>query len=98
MNNISIQYDEARFSEAQNEGIAEALRVATEAHSAQKRSSGEPYIVHPITVAETVAEWGLDHEAIMAALLHDVVEDTPISVDDLRKRFGDKVAELVDGV
>ena len=62
------------------------------------RSSGEPYIIHPIAVARILAEMRLDYETLMAALLHDVIEDTEVTKDDLDSRFGATVAELVDGV
>ncbi len=98
MSKFSIQYDNARFSEKQNDAIAEALELAVESHGDQLRASGKPYVSHPIAVAEIVASWGLDHESVMAAILHDVVEDTPVELGELQKRFGSKVAELVDGV
>ncbi len=98
MNKLSIQYNKERFNKAQNELIEQALLCASAAHEGQTRSSGEPYLIHPLAVAETVAEWGLDHEAIMAALLHDVVEDTDTTLEQLAEQFGPKVAELVDGV
>lgn len=98
MNKISIQYDGARFTPEQREGIKNALEYAAIAHEGQKRRSGDPYVSHPIAVAETVADWGLDHETIMAALLHDVVEDTPCTVSEIEALFGGNVAQLVDGV
>jgi guanosine-3',5'-bis(diphosphate) 3'-pyrophosphohydrolase len=98
MNKLSVQYEHQRYTEEQNRAITEALDYAVRAHGEQKRASGEPYIIHPIAVAETVAQWGLDHEAVMAALLHDVVEDTEITLDELSEQFGKKVGELVDGV
>ncbi|HSX02789.1 MAG TPA: bifunctional (p)ppGpp synthetase/guanosine-3',5'-bis(diphosphate) 3'-pyrophosphohydrolase [Candidatus Saccharimonadia bacterium] len=98
MSKIVVRYDKKAFSKEQNEAINRAFKVAEVAHTGQLRSSGEPYLVHPVTVASIVAEWGLDHEAIMAALLHDVVEDTDITLEQLAVDFGPKVAELVDGV
>ncbi|NIV33772.1 MAG: HD domain-containing protein, partial [Anaerolineae bacterium] len=62
------------------------------------RASGQPYIVHSVEVARMLAELGLDHHAVAAGLLHDVVEDTDWTVDDLRKHFDDEIAYLVDGV
>jgi len=62
------------------------------------RSSGDPYITHPVAVAGILADMHLDHETIMAALLHDVIEDTHYSQEDLAEAFGDTVAELVEGV
>lgn len=78
--------------------IEKAFKVAKDAHQGQKRKSGENYITHPLHAAAYLAEYELDHETIMAAILHDVVEDTKISLEDLGKDFGKKVAELVDGV
>lgn len=82
----------------QVERIAAAYRLAAEAHKPQKRSSGEPYITHPVAVASLLADMRLDHETIMAALLHDVIEDTPFTQEDLAEQFGSTVAELVEGV
>ncbi|HSW81840.1 MAG TPA: HD domain-containing protein, partial [Usitatibacter sp.] len=78
--------------------IEDAYQVARAAHSGQYRQSGEPYITHPLAVAKILAEWHLDPQALMAALLHDVVEDTPTTKIEISKRFGKAVAELVDGV
>src|SRR6186997_2101459 len=78
--------------------IEEAYDVARAAHSGQYRQSGEPYITHPLAVAKILAEWHLDSQAMMAALLHDVVEDTPTTKSEIAKRFGKPVADLVDGV
>lgn len=78
--------------------IISAYEFAENAHSGQKRSSGQDYIIHPLAVALTVIELGMDTDTICAALLHDVVEDTPATLKDLQKRFGQDVAMLVDGV
>ncbi len=78
--------------------IRQAYRYADQAHLGQKRSSGEPYITHPIAVATQSAEWRLDAQALMAALLHDAMEDCGVSKQDLIERFGSPVAELVDGL
>ncbi|HET9653089.1 MAG TPA: HD domain-containing protein, partial [Usitatibacter sp.] len=78
--------------------IEEAYQVARAAHAGQYRQSGEPYITHPLAVAKILAEWHLDPQALMAALLHDVVEDTPTTKAEIAKKFGKQVAELVDGV
>ncbi|HUJ00386.1 MAG TPA: bifunctional (p)ppGpp synthetase/guanosine-3',5'-bis(diphosphate) 3'-pyrophosphohydrolase [Usitatibacter sp.] len=80
------------------EAIERAYEVARQAHSGQYRHSGEPYITHPLAVAKILAEWHLDAQALMAALLHDVVEDTPTTKAEIAKTFGKQVAELVDGV
>lgn len=78
--------------------IISAYEFAAKAHEGQKRSSGQAYIIHPLAVAYTLLELGMDTDTICAALLHDVVEDTPATLDDLKKRFGQDVAMLVDGV
>ena len=88
----------ARFSGEQLADISRAFVLAREAHSEQKRSSGEPYITHPIAVAAIVFDMGLDHMSVMAALMHDVLEDTPVSRDDLVEQFGEEVTHIVDGV
>ncbi|HOE43769.1 MAG TPA: bifunctional (p)ppGpp synthetase/guanosine-3',5'-bis(diphosphate) 3'-pyrophosphohydrolase, partial [Rhodoferax sp.] len=75
-----------------------AYRFADQAHLGQLRNSGEPYITHPIAVAAQCAEWKLDAQALMAALLHDAMEDCGITKPDLIERFGSPVAELVDGL
>jgi len=67
-------------------------------HSGQKRASGEPYIIHPLEVAMVLAEWKMDSTAIAAGLLHDAVEDTDVTPQDIAKRFGDQVAHIVEGV
>src|SRR5258708_35021304 len=74
------------------EHIEQAYEVARAAHSGQYRHSGEPYITHPLAVAKILAEWHLDAHALMAARLHDVVEDTPTTKTEIAKRFGKAVA------
>ncbi|MEN5178845.1 bifunctional (p)ppGpp synthetase/guanosine-3',5'-bis(diphosphate) 3'-pyrophosphohydrolase [Comamonas testosteroni] len=78
--------------------VEEAFEFAAVAHSGQFRSSGDPYITHPIAVAEICATWKLDAEALMAALMHDAMEDCGVTRDDIARQFGDTVAELVDGL
>ena len=78
--------------------IEKAYKVAYKAHEGQKRKSGEPYIIHPLCVAIILAELELDKESIIAGLLHDVVEDTVMTSEDVGKEFGSEVALLVDGV
>jgi GTP pyrophosphokinase len=75
-----------------------AFEYAEKAHGMQKRKDGSPYITHPIAAAEIIAEMGLDEDAIIAAILHDVMEDTPVIYEDLVKKFGPSVATIVDGV
>lgn len=86
------------LSPAELKKIKEAYRFSDEMHLGQVRKSGEPYISHPIAVAEICAEWKLDAQAIMAALLHDVMEDQDVHKDELIERFGAPVAALVDGL
>lgn len=78
--------------------IREAYRFADRAHKGQVRRSGEPYIMHPIEVAGILVQLNMDVTTIISGFLHDVVEDTPVTLEDIREAFGDNVAELVDGV
>lgn len=78
--------------------IEKAYRIADKAHANQKRKSGEPYIIHPLCVAIILADLEMDKETLAAAILHDVVEDTVMTLDELKGKFGDEVALLVDGV
>ncbi len=84
--------------EDQIKRLQQAYLVARDAHEGQARSSGEPYITHPVAVACILAEMKLDYETLMAALLHDVIEDTPATYQDMEQLFGKSVAELVEGV
>ena len=88
----------ANLPEFKSAELEHAFEVASGAHEGQVRKSGEPYITHPVAVAEILAELGMDQATITAALLHDTVEDTPYSLEALRHDFGDEVAQLVDGV
>ena len=78
--------------------VMDAYEFGARAHEGQKRKSGEPYISHPVSVAQELADMHLDAQAIAAAILHDVVEDTEASIDEISDQFGDEVALLVDGV
>jgi guanosine-3',5'-bis(diphosphate) 3'-pyrophosphohydrolase len=86
------------LSEPQVEALRQSYVVAKDAHEGQTRSSGEPYIIHPVAVARILAEMRLDIETLQAALLHDVIEDTEVTKEELETQFGTTVAELVDGV
>ncbi len=86
------------LSAADIELVRQAYRFADEAHLGQIRSNGEPYITHPISVAAQCADWRLDAQAVMAALLHDAIEDCAVTKPELIERFGPAVAELVDGL
>ncbi len=88
----------SRFNSEQLADVSRAFVLARDAHSEQRRSSGEPYITHPVAVAGIVFDMGLDHLSVMAALMHDVLEDTPVSRDDLVAEFGEEVTHIVDGV
>src|SRR5919206_2759654 len=78
--------------------LAEAYAVAYAAHRGQTRKSGEPFVYHPLATADILAELRLDPATIAAALLHDVLEDTGATKEEIREKFGDEVAEIVDGV
>jgi len=87
------------YSPSVNEAlIRKAYEVAEKAHRNERRASGEPFIIHPLSVAESLAEFKMDEASICAALLHDVVEDTPESIDRIKSEFGEEIAMLVDGV
>ena len=97
---IDVLTDKIKASDKQYDldKIIAAYELANEAHAGVKRSSGEPYITHPIAVACILLEFCMDTDTLCAALLHDVVEDTDTSLETIRKKFGDDVANLVDGV
>ncbi|MEH0667547.1 bifunctional GTP diphosphokinase/guanosine-3',5'-bis pyrophosphate 3'-pyrophosphohydrolase [Vibrio scophthalmi] len=86
------------LTEPQIEALRQSYVVAKDAHEGQTRSSGEPYIIHPVAVARILAEMRLDIETLQAALLHDVIEDCDVTKEQLEEKFGNTVAELVDGV
>src|SRR5690606_20488783 len=104
----------AKHGQATNEGIVNSVKsyypdadlsilnrayeLAAHAHRAQISASGAPYIIHPLDVAQTLADLKLDIHSIVAGLLHDTVEDTDVTLDDIRDKFGDDITELVDGV
>ena len=89
----------ADMEKLDRKNIRMAYELAVEAHSKQRRKSGEPYILHPIAVAKICAEEiGLGPTAIICALLHDVVEDTDVTLTDIREKFGDRIAKMVDGL
>ena len=81
-----------------SERVAKAIAMAKKAHEGQLRKTGEPYIVHPLAVKKILEEWGMDEDTIIAGILHDTVEDTALTLDEIRKEFGESVAFLVDGV
>jgi GTP pyrophosphokinase len=93
-----IEHLSAKRPEAEREIIGKASELALRAHGQQTRASGEPYVQHVVAVAEILADLNLDYETISAALLHDVVEDTDVTVEHIREEFGPAIAQLVDGV
>ena len=101
---VELMYDELReqvfdqFRPEEAEIVDKAFRVACERHEGQKRRSGEPYIIHPVAVAKIVLDYGMDYQSVAAAMLHDTVEDTDLTLDEVKKEFGADIAALVDGL
>lgn len=93
LSNASRQYDEEQIAE-----LVSAVDFAIDKHRGQKRKSGEPYIIHPLSVAGLLIDWGMDIDTVLAGILHDTVEDTSTTLDDIEALFGRDVAFLVDGV
>ncbi|HEY5612550.1 MAG TPA: HD domain-containing protein, partial [Lysobacter sp.] len=93
-----LEQSASYLPEAQREQLRRAWAIGASAHAGQTRKSGEPYITHPVAVAKVLADQGLDVETLIAAILHDTLEDTPLSREALASEFGETVAELVDGV
>lgn len=93
-----LQKAALHYEPEQVEELDHAVDVATEAHKGQKRRSGEPYIIHPIAVASTLIDWGMDIDSVIAGILHDIVEDTDTSLEKIESLFGKEVSFLVDGV
>ena len=85
-------------TQSSSERIEHAVEVAKSAHKDQTRRTGEPYIIHPLAVKKILEDWGMDEDTIIAGILHDTVEDTSLTLDDIKKEFGESVAFLVDGV
>jgi len=89
---------EPHYDEEQLLELEHAVDYATKKHEGQKRKSGEPYIIHPLAVADTLIDWGMDIDTVLAGVLHDTVEDTDATLDEIENLFGHNVAFLVDGV
>lgn len=89
---------EPHYDEEQLLELEHAVEYATKKHEGQKRKSGEPYIIHPLAVADTLIDWGMDIDTVLAGVLHDTVEDTDATLDEIENLFGHDVAFLVDGV
>ena len=86
------------YSEKDREIILKAFNYAKDAHKDQLRASGEPYFIHPCAVATILINLGMDASTISAAFLHDVIEDTPATAEDIKREFGDEILQLVQGV
>lgn len=93
-----LQHAEPYYEEDDLLELEHAIDFATEAHKGQKRRSGEPYIIHPLAVADTLIDWGMDIDSVLAGVLHDTVEDTAVTLEQIENLFGRDVAFLVDGV
>lgn len=93
LENARPHYDDEQLAELEH-----AIDIATKAHAGQKRRSGEAYITHPLAVADTLVEWGMDIDSVLAGVLHDTVEDTDVTAEQIETLFGRDVAFLVDGV
>ena len=78
--------------------ILRAFEVGAKAHEGQTRKTGEPYILHPVAVASILANMRMDHGSVAAAILHDTIEDTPLTRDEIEHRVGEEIADLVEGV
>ncbi|MBR3588510.1 MAG: HD domain-containing protein, partial [Clostridia bacterium] len=99
-----IGYEELReklvknFTPEEVEKIDKAYNMAKDAHEGQLRYSGQPYIIHPVAVATILVDLCMDYQSVVAALLHDTVEDTDVSIENVKNDYGEDVAKLVDGV
>lgn len=93
-----LEAAQLHYSEEEVLELDHAIDVATEAHKGQKRKSGEPYITHPLHVAATLIDWGMDMDTVIAGILHDAVEDTGLPLEQIETLFGRDIAFLVDGV
>lgn len=93
-----LQHAQPFYEEDQLLELQHAIELASAAHKGQKRKSGEPYIIHPLAVASTLIDWGMDIDSVIAGVLHDTVEDTDTTLESLETKFGKDVAFLVDGV
>lgn len=104
MSTVELMYSELRnsassqFTEEELKVLDRAFALASEHHGSQKRSSGEPYIIHPVAVAKIVLNYGMDCASVTAAILHDTVEDTDLTLEDIKDEFGAEIASLVDGL
>ena len=98
---VELMYDElkeqaiATFGPEDAKIIDKAFEIANAHHEGQKRSSGEPYIIHPVAVAKIVLEYGMDCQSVAAAMLHDTVEDTDMTLEDVKKEFGAEICFFI---
>lgn len=90
--------DSKKTTKSSLDRINRAIEVAKKAHEGQLRKTGEPYIIHPLAVKKILEEWGMDEDTIIAGILHDTLEDTELSLDEIKQEFGESIAFLVDGV
>ncbi len=101
---VELMYNELRHQAAEQFSVEEAaiidkaFNIARERHNGQMRSSGEPYIIHPVAVAKIVLDYGMDYQSVAAAMLHDTVEDTDLTLEEVKADFGADIAALVDGL
>ena len=86
------------MTKKESQRIKDAIKLAEKAHEGQSRKTGDPYITHPLAVMKIVEDWGMDEDTIIAAVLHDTIEDTDVTLQDIKDQFGEQVAFLVDGV
>ncbi|MEI6850522.1 MAG: RelA/SpoT family protein [Candidatus Saccharibacteria bacterium] len=93
-----IDHAKLHYDKSQVKKLESAVEFATKAHFSQKRASGEPYIIHPIITADTLISWGMDIDSVIAGVLHDTVEDTDATLEQIKDMFGHDVATLVEGV
>ncbi len=95
---VLLEHAKPHYEEEELLELDHAILFSTDAHEGQKRKSGEPYIIHPLAVADTLIDWGLDMDTVIAGVLHDTVEDTEATLEEIESLFGRDVAFLVDGV
>ncbi len=93
-----LEHAKQHYDDEQVSLLDKAIDIASEAHKNVKRKSGEPYISHPLTAADTLIDWGMDIDSVIAGVLHDTVEDTTVTLQQIREEFGQDIAQLVDGV
>lgn len=93
-----MEHAKSYYNETELKRLEHAIDFASKAHAGQKRLSGEPYIIHPFITGDTLVSWGMDIDSVIAGILHDTVEDTDVTLEQVEELFGPDVAQLVDGV